>query len=73
METRAVLQEHIIMDGVKAWKAGTQRWQAFNAILRNHARHGRISMDDYESYVNAVQNYLQAQSRSWALDAPDIQ
>lgn len=73
MVTTVVLKEKLVMEGVQAWKAGAQRWTAFNAILRNHVQRGRMSMTDHEAYVNAVQAHVREQNRAWALDAPDIQ
>lgn len=72
MENTVVLKEKLVMEGVQAWRAGSQRWAAFNAILRNHAQHGRMSMTDHEVYIGAVQAHVREQDRAWALDAPDI-
>ena len=72
METTVVLQEVLVMEGARAWKAGSQRWAAFNAVLRNHVQRGRLSMGDHEAYVNAIQAHVREQDRKWALDAPDI-
>ena len=66
-----VLKEKTVLEGAQAFKAGNQRWAAWNALLRNHVQHGRMTEEEHEAYVAAALAELRKQNQAW-LGPPDI-
>jgi hypothetical protein len=71
VNTQVVLDERWVMEGAQAFKQGAQRWQAWNAVIQNHTRFGRLSEEEQAGYVSAALAMVRELDRRW-LDSPDI-
>lgn len=71
MLTQLILDEAQVAEGAREWYAGQQRWRAWNAVLLNHVKQGRLREDEYEAIVAAALAAVHDRNRRWLQD-PDI-